>query len=224
MCSPVNPPGASAAATRQQSPTTWSTFRWPRTSPGRALPTRAPGGASESSSPPPTTPPPTAGTSSSTTLPSPPTCPSAGRRQPGRARRFHNAQTLVRVFIRVRRGETAGRYHVLALSSKEGRTMRRTPLAAAALVSVSFAGAALAQTAVIADYTSEFAYPTPTPGWSYRWNANGPIGTATNYVDLVDDFTAIQRYEAIDNDLYPEPPGPAGSTAATSTTLTPGRG
>lgn len=106
--------------------------------------------------------------------------------------------------------------------------MRKTSLAAAvAVCTLSLAGMASAQTAVIADYGDDFNYPTPSTGWSYKWNQNGPIGTATNYVNLVPDFpgtAATGRYEAIDNDQYPEPPGPAGASAVTATTMTPGRG
>src|SRR5687767_5747174 len=102
--------------------------------------------------------------------------------------------------------------------------MRRTTLAAATLASLSLTGLAAAQTAVIADYGGEFTYPAASAGWTYRWNANGSIGTAANYVSMVPDLPASGRYEAIDNDLYPEPAGPAGATAATATTLVPGRG
>ena len=76
----------------------------------------------------------------------------------------------------------------------------------------------------VADYHDDFAVPAPAPGWSYLWNANGPVGTAANYVPLVVDGTA-GRYETQNQtpDAFPDD-APGSSTSATQTTLIPGQG
>ncbi len=81
------------------------------------------------------------------------------------------------------------------------------------------------QADVVADYTDDFSYPAPAPGWSYLWNANGSIGTAANYVPLVADGTTPARYETQNQtpDAFPDD-APGSSLSATSTTLTPGQG
>jgi len=78
---------------------------------------------------------------------------------------------------------------------------------------------------VVADYTDDFSYPAPAPGWSYLWNANGPIGNAANYVPLVPDGSSPARYETQNQtpDAFPDP-APGSSASATSTTLAPGQG
>jgi hypothetical protein len=79
--------------------------------------------------------------------------------------------------------------------------------------------------AVVADYNADFQYPTPAPGWSYLWNANGPVGSAANYAPLVGDSAAAQRYETQDQtpDAFPDAPPGAGASAS-ATTLIPGHG
>jgi hypothetical protein len=78
---------------------------------------------------------------------------------------------------------------------------------------------------VVADYQTDFAYPSPAAGWSYLWNANGAIGTASNYVPLVADGASPARYETQDQtpDAFPDAP-PGSSLSATATTLIPGQG
>jgi hypothetical protein len=78
---------------------------------------------------------------------------------------------------------------------------------------------------VVADYQDDFSYPAPAPGWSYLWNANGPIGTAANYASLVPDGASPARYETQNQspDAFPDP-APGSSASATSTTLIPGQG
>lgn len=103
--------------------------------------------------------------------------------------------------------------------------MRILILAPAALAAAALATSGVARAQSVSfDYTDDFSYPTPSTGWSYLWNATGPVGSSANYSPLVADFPASGRYEAIANATYPEPPGPAGATAATATTLIPGRG
>jgi hypothetical protein len=85
-----------------------------------------------------------------------------------------------------------------------------------------------AQTAgadVVADYQTDFSYPTPASGWSYLWNANGAIGTAANYVPLLADGAAVSRYETQNQtpDQFPDD-APGSSLSATPTTLVPGQG
>jgi hypothetical protein len=81
------------------------------------------------------------------------------------------------------------------------------------------AGGATAGT--VASYQADFAYPSPSTGWSYLWNANGPLGTATNYVPLVADSASPSRYETQDQDAFPDA-APGGSLSANPTTLIPG--
>jgi hypothetical protein len=85
--------------------------------------------------------------------------------------------------------------------------------------------APVAKADVAADYQDDFSYPAPASGWSYLWNANGPIGTAANYVPLVPDGASPQRYETQNQtpDAFPDP-APGASASATSTTLIPGQG
>jgi hypothetical protein len=77
---------------------------------------------------------------------------------------------------------------------------------------------------VVADYTDDFSYSAPASGWSYLWNANGPIGTAANYVPLVADG-APGRYETQNQtpDGFPDAE-PGSSLSATATTVVPGQG
>jgi len=87
------------------------------------------------------------------------------------------------------------------------------------------AGHGAASAGVVADYQDDFTYPAATVGWTYRWNANGPIGTAANYVSLVPDGASPARYETQNQtpDAFPDA-APGGSLSATATTLTPGYG
>lgn len=55
---------------------------------------------------------------------------------------------------------------------------------------LTFDGAALGLGAVVADYRDDFQGTTPKPGWAYRWNSAGAIGTATNYTNLIWNGTA----------------------------------
>jgi hypothetical protein len=78
---------------------------------------------------------------------------------------------------------------------------------------------------VVADFRDDFLYPTPKAGWSYLWNANGPIGAAANYVPLVADAPASGRYETLNQtpDAFPDP-APGSSASITGTTMVPGQG
>src|SRR5437879_3349431 len=81
-----------------------------------------------------------------------------------------------------------------------------------------------ASAAVIANYQSDFRPSgTPAPGWSYLWNATGPIGTAANYVPLVHDTNFGGDYETQANGTRPDAP-PGANLAATATSLYPGQG
>ena len=62
--------------------------------------------------------------------------------------------------------------------------MRKSVIIAASTLVLVAAFAQAVQADVVADYADDFSYPAPAPGWSYLWNANGPIGTAANYVPL----------------------------------------
>lgn len=75
-------------------------------------------------------------------------------------------------------------------------------LALAAVVTV-FPARASAQVSSInvADFQDEFQAGTPRPGWSYLWNANGPLGNPAHYAPLVGDNG---RYESVANGVYPD--------------------
>ena len=71
--------------------------------------------------------------------------------------------------------------------------MRRRVLACAV---VPLFTAATASAQVVADYQSDFRTSgAPAPGWSYLWNANGSLGTASNYVPLVRDVNPLGNFE-----------------------------
>ena len=73
---------------------------------------------------------------------------------------------------------------------------------------------------VVADYQDEFRVTGgPAPGWSYLWNANGPIGNPANYVPLVADNG---RYESVANGAYPDP-DPGSTVAAGSAPVDPAK-
>jgi hypothetical protein len=93
--------------------------------------------------------------------------------------------------------------------------------AAAAVLSILTAGASAA---VVANYRNDFkTNGTPAPGWSYSWNANGPVGDASTYVPLVADTNFGGDYETQANGTRPDA-APGSSLAATSTSLFPGQG
>src|SRR5687768_15663002 len=102
--------------------------------------------------------------------------------------------------------------------------MRKYLLRTASTLVLAGACVQAAQADVVADYADDFSYPAPAPGWSYLWNANGPVGTAANYAPLVPDGTA-GRYETQNQtpDAFPDD-APGSSTSATQTTLVPGQG
>ena len=103
--------------------------------------------------------------------------------------------------------------------------MRKCLLTVTATLVLVGAFAQPVQAEVVADYTDDFSYPAPAPGWSYLWNANGPIGNAATYVPLVPDGSSPARYETQNQtpDAFPDP-APGSSASATSTTLIPGQG
>src|SRR5688572_24469142 len=60
--------------------------------------------------------------------------------------------------------------------------------AAGAAAFVLFCVAPAADAARVVHLAGEYTTSGPAaPGWSYLWNANGPLGTAANYVPLVRD-------------------------------------
>jgi hypothetical protein len=94
----------------------------------------------------------------------------------------------------------------------------RSLLFAAALAVAAPAGAA-----VVADYQADFnTSGTPAPGWSYLWNANGPLGNSANYVPLVHDTNLGGDYETVANGARPDP-APGAFLAASQTAVYPGQ-
>ena len=61
----------------------------------------------------------------------------------------------------------------------------------------------------------------PAAGWSYLWNANGPLGNSANYVPLVRDSSG--NWETAANSGYPDP-APANGLRVSSTGMVPGNG
>ena len=103
--------------------------------------------------------------------------------------------------------------------------MRNSVIGLSVALFVAFAAAGRsAEAQPVADYHDDFSAPAPAPGWSYLWNANGPVGTAANYAPLVIDGDA-GRYETQNQtpDAFPDD-APGSSTSATQTTLVPGQG
>lgn len=72
-----------------------------------------------------------------------------------------------------------------------------------ALLLAGAAGSAFGQAAPVnvADFQDEFQFGMPGAGWSYLWNANGPLGNPANYAPLVSDNG---RYESVYNGAYPD--------------------
>ena len=73
----------------------------------------------------------------------------------------------------------------------------------------------VASAGVVADYTGDFQPNTPKPGWSYLWNANGPLGNSANYVALTPTANQGGDYETAI---------PGSSLAVTATVIIPGIG
>lgn len=106
--------------------------------------------------------------------------------------------------------------------------MRSTVLAVMAVVGVMLA--ADARAAVVAEYRADFT-PTGAPrtGWSYQWNATGPVEVTdgTNFflngaalATLLRDTSG--NFETQANTTYPDA-APANGLAATPTSLIPGQ-
>ena len=92
-------------------------------------------------------------------------------------------------------------------------TLLAVPASFALALSAAFVPApVLGQAAPVnvADYQDEFQVGTPRAGWSYLWNANGPLGNPANYRPLVADNG---RYESVANGTYPDA-APGSSVAA----------
>ena len=92
-----------------------------------------------------------------------------------------------------------------------------------ALLAVALAAASPVGAAVVADYQGDFQTSgTPAPGWSYLWNANGPIGNTANYVPLVHDTNLGGDYETVANGTRPDA-APGAYLAAAQTAVYPGQ-
>lgn len=108
-----------------------------------------------------------------------------------------------------------------------------------AITSVSLALAALiaapaAQAEIVADFVGDFQAGTPSAGWSYLWNANGPLSTFTPPSTITPNIgqwstlsydvntTSGGGYEAAVNATYPDP-APASFLRVTSGTVRPGQ-
>src|SRR5688500_14202131 len=103
--------------------------------------------------------------------------------------------------------------------------MRQNLIRASVVLGTIVAAATSASATIVADFTDDFSYPAPAPGWSYLSHASGAIGNSANYVLLVPDAPGSGRYETIDDapDSFPDA-APGSSASATATTLTPGQG
>lgn len=83
---------------------------------------------------------------------------------------------------------------------------------------------------VVADYRDDFETDgTPAPGWSYQWNATGPINTPAGSLNtaalatLVGDSNFGGDYETVANEEIPDP-APGAFTIAANTFIHPGQG
>lgn len=78
-----------------------------------------------------------------------------------------------------------------AVLAPGAHTIKATPqFGSLSQISFTVAGNA---TRVVADYRDDFKSHSPVPGWSYQWNAVGPITSAANYRTLNWSHT-INRY------------------------------
>ena len=48
---------------------------------------------------------------------------------------------------------------------------------------------------IIATFATDYVEGRPTNNWRYLWNANGPIGHASNYVDLAWNGSTYAAFE-----------------------------
>jgi len=103
------------------------------------------------------------------------------------------------------------------MNGAAGLFMRGAALAVA-LAAVAPAAVAQRQVKFQAEFTPAGA---PAAGWSYLWNANGPLGTATNYVPLVRDTSG--NWETVANGAYPDA-APGNALRVSSTGMVPGAG
>jgi VCBS repeat-containing protein len=74
---------------------------------------------------------------------------------------------------------------------------------------------------LIADYRDDFQGPTPKAGWAYRWNSGGPIGTMSNYTNLL--WTPSGTYDGDGNNGLPAA-GNSQFTYFSATNVHPGGG
>src|SRR6185437_8163878 len=84
-----------------------------------------------------------------------------------------------------------------------------------------------ASAGLVAKYSTDFTLSgPPKAGWSYQWNASGPIEAVANVlntaalVNLVRDSSG--NFETAANSAYPDP-APANFLAATPTSMFPGQ-
>jgi hypothetical protein len=100
------------------------------------------------------------------------------------------------------------------------RSLLKSAFAVAVLLPVlGYAGSARARQI---HFQGEFT-PTgaPAAGWSYLWNASGPLGNSANYVPLVRDSSG--NWETVTNSAYPDP-APGNGLRVSSTGMVPGNG
>lgn len=76
---------------------------------------------------------------------------------------------------------------------------------------------------IVAGYRSDYKTHSPLPGWSYHWNANGPITSPANYVNMA-WTTGGNKYSGKGNVAFPEAATDGSYVSLTSTGGHPGRG
>lgn len=69
---------------------------------------------------------------------------------------------------------------------------------------VALGGGPLAWGEVVSTFHGALQFPSPAQGWSYLWNANGPIGVPANYLPLI--ATSGGNYTSDGSDVRPAPP------------------
>lgn len=70
-------------------------------------------------------------------------------------------------------------------------------------VLIGSANAPCAYGQLIASFQDDFQLTTPAPGWSYLWNADGPIGDPANYAPLTPNSSGA--YTTNGSDVRPAP-------------------
>ncbi|MDB6139394.1 MAG: hypothetical protein JWO94_2466 [Verrucomicrobiaceae bacterium] len=76
---------------------------------------------------------------------------------------------------------------------------------------------------IVAGYRTDYKTHSPLPGWSYHWNANGPVTSPANYVNMA-WTTGASKYSGKGSVIFPEAATDGSYVSLTPTGGHPGRG